>query len=79
MLSPKQAAAVAGVSESLIRAWIANGTLPHYRLGARGRGKILIEPADLATVIAGFRVAGRQPANPAPVKPVRLKHLRQPS
>lgn len=78
-LTVKQAAKL-GVSESLIRSWIADGLLPHYRVGAKGRrGRILIDPADLTELLASFRVAGARPAKPAPVKPVRLKHLRPPS
>ena len=36
MMTVKQAAAHATVSESIIRAWVASGGLPHYRLGKPG-------------------------------------------
>ena len=44
MLSVREAAARAAVCETVIRAWVADGTLPHYRLGRKGsRGKIVIK------------------------------------
>ncbi|HYH66522.1 MAG TPA: helix-turn-helix domain-containing protein [Urbifossiella sp.] len=79
MLTVQQAAERAAVSESLVYAWVADGTLPHTRLGRKGkRGTIRIDPADLDGVLAAFKV-GARPAPPPPVKPVKLRHLRQPS
>ncbi|MDB5306070.1 MAG: hypothetical protein JWO38_272 [Gemmataceae bacterium] len=47
-LTVKAAAARVGVSEGLIRKKIADGVIPHFRLGPKGkRGKIVIAPADL--------------------------------
>jgi excisionase family DNA binding protein len=52
-LTPKQAAARAGVSLSLVYAWCDDRLLPHYRFGRAGkRGRILIEEADLAAFLA---------------------------
>ncbi|MFO0847103.1 MAG: helix-turn-helix domain-containing protein [Gemmataceae bacterium] len=81
MLTVRQAAARATVCEGTVRGWLRDGVLPHYRLGAKGRrGKILIDPADLAAVLAAAKVGPRPPAPPAPAptrRPV-LKHLRLP-
>lgn len=64
-LTVREAAARVGVSASLVYLWCAEGTLPHYRLGAKGRrGKILIEPAELDRVYAESRVAGSPAAEP---------------
>lgn len=65
-LTVKQAAAHASVSAALIYAWCADGTLPHMRVGARGkRGHIRIAPGDLDAVLAGLKVGKREPV-PAP-------------
>lgn len=79
MLTVLQAAERAGVSEALVRAWVADGSLPHYRLGRKGsRGKIMIAAADLDGLLSGFKVEASVP-RPKPVKPAPLKHLRRPS
>lgn len=76
MLTVAEAARHATVSESLIRQWVREGTLPHFRLGGKGhRGAIRIAVEDLDGVLANFRVEGKRPE---PVKaPVRtsFKHL----
>ncbi len=55
-LTPKQAAAKAGVSASLIYTWCAEQRLAHFRLGAEGRrGRILIDPDDLEKLIKECR------------------------
>ena len=47
-LTPKQAAAQAGVSISLVYLWCDQRLLTHFRFGSKGkRGKILIEESDL--------------------------------
>ena len=52
-LTVRQAAERVGVSASLVYQWCADGTLPHYRLGASGRrGKIVIDPAELDRVLS---------------------------
>jgi hypothetical protein len=57
VLDVKKAALHATVSEALIRLWVKEGTLPHYRFGGKGkRGKILIEVEDLDHVMATFKV-----------------------
>ena len=65
-LTPKQAAAHAGVSPQLIYQWTTvEKRLPHYRAGGLGkRGRILIDEADLEAFLASLRVeaAGRTPA-----------------
>jgi excisionase family DNA binding protein len=74
-----EAAVHATVSEALIRQWVREGTLPHFRLGAKGRrGKIMIRVEDLDGVLANFKVERKAPE---PVKaPVprqsAFKHLR---
>ena len=71
MLTVRQAAAVSGVSASLVYAWCEDGTLPHSRLGRKGcRGVIRIAPADLDAALASFKVtsprAASAPASPGP-------------
>jgi len=55
-LTPKEAAAHAQVSRSLIYAWIREKRLACFRMGTAGRrGRLLIDPADLDRVIAECR------------------------
>jgi hypothetical protein len=83
VLSVAKAAEHACVCESIIRSWIADGTLPHYRLGKKGtRGKIVIAVEDLDGVLANFRVEKRKPEpvkapapKPAPARS-GFRHLR---
>jgi excisionase family DNA binding protein len=57
LLTVKQAAEKAGVSESLIYQWCEERRLAHFRAGGKGRrGKILIAPADLDAFMASIRV-----------------------
>ncbi len=84
MLTVQQAALLAGVSDSLIRIWIADGTLPHYRLGARGkRGKIAIASDDLDAVLKSCKVGTcvrcQSTQSVKPNRPIKLKHLQMPS
>ncbi|MBP3958414.1 helix-turn-helix domain-containing protein [Gemmata sp. G18] len=83
MLTVKQAAERAAVSESLIYAWIADGTLPHVRLGRKGkRGTIRVSVEDLDGALATFKVGKSEPGPakaPARKKAVTLKHLQMPS
>ena len=66
MLSVKQAAKYACVSEALVRGWLREG-LPHFRLGAKGRrGKIVIREADLEAFLSVCRVEAAG-ASPKPV------------
>jgi excisionase family DNA binding protein len=58
VLTVKEAAIRACVSESLIYAWCAEGTLPHLRVGRTGkRGHIRIAVEDLDGVLAAFKVS----------------------
>ena len=57
LLTPRQAADEADVSLGLIYDWCATRVLPHFRIGKKGRrGRILIDPADLAAVLASRKV-----------------------
>lgn len=79
MLTVKEAAARAGVCERLIYSWIADGSLPHYRLGRKGsRGKIAIAVEDLDGLLASFRVSSREPVPASPPAPASsgFRHLR---
>jgi excisionase family DNA binding protein len=54
-----EAAKHASVSESLIYAWCAEGTLPHTRIGRKGRrGHIRIAVEDLDDILAACKVEG---------------------
>lgn len=73
MLSVKQAAARAGVSDSLVYAWCQSGGLRHSRFGRPGkRGCIRIAEADLDAFLAGCRHDGRPPAVTLTLKHVTL-------
>lgn len=68
-LSPKAAAERSCVSLSLVYRWCSDGSLPHLRVGGKGRrGKILIAPADLDALLATFRVEGDVPVTLAPAR-----------
>ena len=72
MLTPKQAAARIGVSDSLIYEWCATGFLPHYRFGKPGRrGKILIDDTEFNTFLASCRQEIRPQA-----RVPSLKHIK---
>ncbi len=69
-LTPKQAAAHAVVSLSLVYQWCQDGVLVHYRLGRQGkRGRIRIEEADLVAFLETCRKEADAPG------PIRLKHI----
>jgi len=73
MLTPKQAAARIGVSDSLIYEWCAAGLLPHYRFGKPGRrGKILIEDKEFDAFLAACRQEARPQTAVPPLKHIRL-------
>ena len=82
MLTVKECAARATVCESVVRAWVASGLLSHYRVGASGKGgKILVEEADLAALLASLKVAAAPPpvAKPpeaAAARAAPLRHLK---
>lgn len=59
LLTVKEAAERASVSESLVYEWISEGVLPHLRLGKLGkRGCIRIAQEELDVFLAGCRVEG---------------------
>jgi excisionase family DNA binding protein len=76
-LSVREAADRAGVSPSLVYAWVQEHRLPHYRIGRGGkRGQIRIDPADLDTFLAALKVDGNPLPSTAPLTPTPpLKHL----
>jgi excisionase family DNA binding protein len=60
LLTVKQAAERAGVSESLIYQLCEERRLAHFRLGGKGkRGKIGISPSDLDAFMNSIRVEAR--------------------
>jgi len=62
VLTIRQAALKACVCESVVRGWVRDGRLAHYRLGGRGKaGKILIAAEDLDGRLANFKVGARPP------------------
>ena len=76
MLSVKQRAERAGVSESVVRGWVRSGLLSHYRLGLR-RGKISVAAEDLDALVASFRAEKWQPEpKPTPAPKIAFKHIR---
>jgi excisionase family DNA binding protein len=57
LLTPKEAAAHAGVSVSLIYQWCDERRLTHFRAGGKGkRGKILVSPRDLDALMESVKV-----------------------
>jgi excisionase family DNA binding protein len=71
-LTPKQAAARAGVSVSLIYELCSQGRIPHYRLGGRGkRGTIRVEDTDLDAFLAECRCETSADADT-----IRLNHIK---
>ncbi len=65
MMTVAEAAQRACVSESLVYAWCNDGTLPHTRVGRKGkRGHIRIAIEDLDGLMASFKIA--TPPAPAP-------------
>jgi excisionase family DNA binding protein len=64
-LTVKQAAERGGVSVQLVYKLCSEHSLPHYRVGGRGRrGKILIEEADLAAFFEGCKVNAQDTTGP---------------
>lgn len=51
------------MSESLIYQLVHAGRLKSYRIGVRGRGRILIDEADLRNFVGSCRVADPPPAD----------------
>ena len=73
MLTVKQAAERAGVSEALVYQWCCERRLPHYRLGGQGRrGKIGIDPHELDSFLESLKVEPPE----KPDEAVYRRHLR---
>ena len=80
MLTPKQAAARQSVSVGLVYRWCATRRLVHYRVGATGRGKILIAETDLDALMGTMLVTPRVPAPvaapPSTPLPPKFRHIK---
>ena len=78
MLTVQQCAQRACVCESLVRAWLRQGLLPHYRMSAAGGkgGKILVQECDLDGLLASFKVGAPPPPLPKPPPQPPLKHIK---
>jgi len=58
MLTVKQAAERACVSESLVYAWVHSGILPHLRFGRPGRrGTIRIDETEFENLLQTMKVS----------------------
>lgn len=65
-----EAAEFLGVKESTVYELVALRKLAHYRVGARGRGKIVLERADVEAFKASCRVEPEGPRSTrVPPKP----------
>jgi excisionase family DNA binding protein len=72
LLTVRQAAMRACVSESLVYAWCQSGQLPHLRLGGNGkRGCIRITAEDFDGFLAACRVEGYASEDGEPLKHIR--------
>jgi excisionase family DNA binding protein len=61
LISVKAAAKKIGVSQALVYQLCAEGTLPHYRVGGKGkRGKIVIDPNELESYFQARRIEPTQ-------------------
>lgn len=60
MLSIKAASEKYPLSKSLLYELCKQGRLKHYRVGARGRGKILVDETDLEELLQSCRVDEEQ-------------------
>jgi excisionase family DNA binding protein len=77
MLTVKAAAVRMGISESLVYALCACGSLPHIRIGRPGsRGCIRLTEADIQEFLASQKVGGSVPARVAPARQKKaFKHV----
>lgn len=57
-LTPKEVAARARVSPSLVYALLKRGLLPGIRVGVNGRGKWIVEAADLERFLSSRKLTG---------------------
>lgn len=56
--TPKQIAEAEGISQSTVYALVKQGRLEAYRIGARGRGRILIDDSAWLAFVATCKSAG---------------------
>ena len=78
MLTVAEAALRLHISQKIVRGWIKEGRLVHYRMGAKGkRGKILIKEEDLDLLLESLKVVANvpKPIRRSP-KPIVLKHIK---
>lgn len=79
-LTPKQVAARQSVSVGLVCRLCATRRLTHYRVGGSGRGKVLIDEANLEALMATMQVfqAVPSPTRPPPqtVPRQEFRHLK---
>jgi excisionase family DNA binding protein len=73
-LTPKEAAARARVSLSLVYSWCNSHSLVHFRIGRQGRrGLIRIEDSDLDSFLSAFREERQESLAPLALKHIKLK------
>lgn len=73
MMTVDETATRLKVSTSTVYALCKTGQLPCYRIGANGRGKVLIDEADVESFLAASR------AKPRPPHPsMLLRHIKLP-
>jgi excisionase family DNA binding protein len=73
MLTVKQVSQRLRVSASLVYSWCEDHLLPHYRMGGKGKGKILIEETALAEFLQSCKVDGKTvDASSLPLKHIKL-------
>ena len=73
LLTVKQAAELAGVSDSLVYEWCAENLVVHYRFGKKGhRGKVMIDEKDLEAFLASCRQEVRPGAETPQLKHIKL-------
>lgn len=70
MLTIKAASEKFPLSKSLLYELCKQGRLKHYRVGARGRGKILVDEKDLSALLEDCRVEDPLPDD-GPLKHIR--------
>ncbi len=72
-LTIREASERYGVGYSTIAAWVAQNRLPADRVSGPSRGIILmIDPADIAPLVAAFRGRKARTSSPARVSPARV-------
>lgn len=79
MLTVREVAARTKVSAALVYGWIADGVLPHFRIGKNGRrGSIRVAEGDLEAFLLTLRrgpARGMEKSPPPAASGRRFKHL----